>query len=182
MFAQPRRGRAWRGRPKPRRRGWLRSNRREPSCDAEPVSISGAPGGLCSAAVHCFGEISELRLWASKKCVFQIVLDYSVSNALPQWRGRSIEETVHPMALAARVVIFANGFGCPGFCHDRSHAAFADGHVAPVISCLQLAVEPEFHAQSSALHFCLQLRSQNLITAAGVREGIVVADYPLVYV
>src|SRR4051794_203597 len=167
---------------KPRRRGWLRSNRREPSWDAEPVSISGAPGGLYSARVDCFGEISELRLWASRKCVFQIVLDFSVSDGLPQWRSRSIEETVHPMALAAGVVIFASRFGRPGFCHDRWRAALADVHVAALISGLQLAVKPEFHAQSSASHSCLHLRSQNLIAAAGEREGIVVADHPLVYV
>ncbi len=31
---------------------------------AEPVTVSGAPGGHCRAGIHCFGEISERRLWA----------------------------------------------------------------------------------------------------------------------
>jgi hypothetical protein len=31
------------------------------------VSVSGAPGELRSVGIHCFGEISELRLWALKK-------------------------------------------------------------------------------------------------------------------
>src|SRR3569833_968356 len=99
---------------KPRRRGWLRSNRREPSWDAEPVSISGAPGGLYSARVHCYGEISELRLWASRKCVFQIVLDFSVSDALPHWRSRSFEESVHPMAQTTNKENKTNRKGRPG--------------------------------------------------------------------
>src|SRR3954447_5877849 len=86
------------------------------------------------------------------------------------------------MAPAAGVVIFANRFGRPRFCHDRSRTALADVQVAALISCLQLAVEPEFHAHSSAPHPGLHLRSQDLITAAGEREGIVVADHPLVYV
>jgi hypothetical protein len=45
--------------------GWLRSNRRMPSCDADPVIVSGAPGGFCRAGmIHCFGRTSERRLWA----------------------------------------------------------------------------------------------------------------------
>src|SRR5450432_3458369 len=66
MFDAQRRGRAWCCCPKPRRRGWLRSNRRMPSCDAEPVSLSGAPGGHCRAEAYCFGETPERRLWAYK--------------------------------------------------------------------------------------------------------------------
>ena len=64
MFDPQRRGRAWCCCPKPRRRGRLRSNRRMPSCDAEPVSLSGAPGGHCRAEAYCFGETPERRLWA----------------------------------------------------------------------------------------------------------------------
>jgi len=90
MFAQPCRGRAWRGCPKPRRRGWLRSNRRMPSCDAEPVSVSGAPGGHCQAGIHCFGETSELRLWAYKKRAFQMVFALSLrwTSTRAGWDGR----------------------------------------------------------------------------------------------
>ena len=63
MFDAQRWGRAWCCYPKPTRRSWLRSNRRMPSCDAEPVSASGAPGGHCRAEANCFGETPERRLW-----------------------------------------------------------------------------------------------------------------------
>jgi len=46
MFDRQRRGRAWCCCPKPRRRGWLRSNRRMPSCDAEPASFPERQEGI----------------------------------------------------------------------------------------------------------------------------------------
>src|ERR1041385_6157829 len=173
MFAQPHWGRAWGGCPKPRRRGWLRSNRRMPSCDAEPVRISGAPGGFCRAGIHCFGEISELRLWAQKKRAFEIVFSapLSVSEGLPQRWTRAIKETLHPTTSTSNIVIFANRLTRRWRHCDFPHAALVDRNVAAFITCLQLTVEAEFHAQPLTTHAGLYFGALDLISPACVVSG-----------
>src|SRR5216684_5992786 len=69
MFAQLRRGRAWRGCPKPRRRSWLRKQsaqallwRLDTSGLTGPARLEGFLVETRSAA----GETLERRLWAFK--------------------------------------------------------------------------------------------------------------------
>ena len=87
MFAQSRRGRAWRGCPKPRRRSWLR----EQSAQALQTAIktrvvsTGRRGGPSRTTV-AFGETPERRLWAIQRedrraCpAHQIVIRRSLST------------------------------------------------------------------------------------------------------
>src|ERR1035441_9098755 len=61
MFDPQRRGRAWCCCPKPTRRGWLRSNRRMPSCDAEPVGIDEPrPIALVKLPSGGFGHVNAM--------------------------------------------------------------------------------------------------------------------------
>src|SRR5947208_9021114 len=68
MFAQPSRGRAWRGCPKPRRRSWLRKQSAQALQTAIKTRVvstgrRGGPSGTTSAS----GETPERRLWAWKR-------------------------------------------------------------------------------------------------------------------
>src|ERR1700675_3488578 len=68
MFAQPCRGRAWRGGPKPRRRSWLRKQSAQALQTAIKTRVvstgrRGGPSGTTSAA----GETPERRLWAFQR-------------------------------------------------------------------------------------------------------------------
>src|SRR6266481_5364189 len=68
MFAQPCRGRAWRGGPKPRRRSWLRKQSAQALQTAIKTRVvstgrRGGPSWTTSAA----GETPERRLWAFQR-------------------------------------------------------------------------------------------------------------------
>src|ERR1035437_9188107 len=64
MFAQSRRGRAWRGCPKPRRRSWLRRQSAQALQTAIKTRVvsTGRLGGP-SWTTRAFGETPERRLW-----------------------------------------------------------------------------------------------------------------------
>jgi len=68
MFAQSRRGRAWRGGPKPRRRSWLRKQSAQALQTAIKTRVisTGRRGGP-SWTTHAFGETLERRLWAIQR-------------------------------------------------------------------------------------------------------------------
>jgi hypothetical protein len=79
-------------------------------------------------------------------------------------------------------VIFANRLGRLRYRRRRAYAALADLEVAALITRLQFAVQPEFHAHSLAAHARLRLGTRDLVTVAGKRERVVVADDPLLHV
>src|SRR5262245_6824760 len=85
------------------------------------------------------------------------------------------------MAPASGIVILAHRLALLRFHRDRPQAALGDLHVAALIPCLQLPVEPKFYACPLATHPWLRLRAQDLIAAAGEREGVVVTDDTLFY-
>src|SRR5437773_4480542 len=171
MVAQPRRGRPWRGCPKPRRRGWLRSNRRKPSCDAEPVSVSGAPGGYCRA-------VGPLLWWNSRAEALGIRKARTAGPTLPgvskwfsslavksfpQRRTGPIKEALHPRTLSAGIVILANGLSRRRWRHGRTRATLCDIQVASLVARVQLSVEPQFHPQPLVPPAAQGMATRNLI-------------------
>src|SRR5713226_9557338 len=112
MLAQPYRGRAWRGGPKPRRRSWLRKQSAQALQTAIKTRVvsTGRRGGP-SWTTSASGETPEPMLWAIRRedRATLFVLDQS-----PQRRARAIEESLHPGAFAACIVILASGFACRG--------------------------------------------------------------------
>src|ERR1035437_7922081 len=68
MFAQSRRGRAWRGCPKPRRRSWLRKQSAQALQTAIKTRVisTGRRGGP-SWTTGAFGETPERRIWAIQR-------------------------------------------------------------------------------------------------------------------
>src|SRR5882757_9890501 len=103
MFAQPCRGRAWCGCPKPRRRSWLRkqSVRGPPTAITIRVVLTGRRRGpLLLLILIAIGETPELRFWAKEtraglaRRTNQFLR--LVSDRLPQRRTGTVEEAVHP--------------------------------------------------------------------------------------
>src|SRR5271157_5123571 len=68
MLAQPFRGRAWRGSPKPRRRSWLRKQSAQALQTAIKTRVvsTGRRGGP-SWTTGASGETPERRLWAIQR-------------------------------------------------------------------------------------------------------------------
>src|SRR5258707_12735067 len=106
MFAQPCRGRAWRGCPKPRRRSWLRKQSAQALQTAIKTRVvsTGRRGGP-SWTTSASGGTPEPRLWAIQRDdrAALFVLDQS-----PQRRAGPVAESLHPGAFAACVVILAD--------------------------------------------------------------------------
>src|ERR1700689_2746190 len=117
MFAQPSRGRAWFGCPKPRRRSWLRKQSAQalPALDDTRAYRPAARGGLsCRGRANASGETPERRLWAFQREDRRAParrtkwLFLSVSNGLPQGRTGPGEEAIHPGAFTSGVVVFTD--------------------------------------------------------------------------
>src|SRR5882672_2634924 len=117
MLAQPYRGRAWRGRPKPRRRSWLRKQSAQALQTAIKTRVvsTGRRGGP-SWTTPASGETPERRLWAIKRARLPNVVLLIRSDQLPQRRSRAIKEALHPRTLASGVVIFTGWFAHDWFC------------------------------------------------------------------
>src|ERR1700749_3011292 len=121
MFAQPRRGRAWCGCPKPRRRSWLRkqSVRGPPTAITIRVVLTGRRRGPFVFVFElpiAYGETPELRFWAlrnARRACPALLISFcvSASDRLPQFRARAIEEALHPVTPPPCIVIFANSLG-----------------------------------------------------------------------
>src|SRR6202163_4614274 len=117
MLAQLRRGRAWRGSPKPRRRSWLRKQSAQALQTAIRTRVvsTGRRGGPSWTTSAC-GETPERRLWtfqredrrAPARRTQWVWL--SIAQQPPQGRTGTTKESLHPGTLAAGVVILAYGF------------------------------------------------------------------------
>jgi len=101
----------------------------------------------------------------------------SAFDRLPQRRTGAVKETLHPLAAAAGVMIFANGSAWFWRWRNGPCTALSDAHVRALIARFQLTIEPEFNAYSLASHSRTHLRAQDLITASGERQRVVVADH-----
>jgi hypothetical protein len=187
MVAQPRQGRAWRGCPKPRRRGWLRSNRRMPSCDAEPVSVSGAPGGYCRAVgpLLWWNSRAEALGIKSARIAGPILPGVSkwfsslAAESFPQRRTGPIKEALHPRTLSAGIVILADGLSRRRWRRGRSCPTLCDIQVAPLVARMQLSVEPQFHPQWLVPHTGLGMAARNLIPLPVKGKRVVVGNNTL---
>src|SRR5579862_3529028 len=148
MLAQPSRGRAWRSCPKPRRRSWLRKQSAQALQTAiNPRVVStgrrGGPSGTTSAS----GGTPERRLWAIQREDRRLAgaptgFCISVSDGFPQRRAGAIKETLHPAALASRIVILADGFARDWFRLGHAHVALCDVEIPALIASFQLCVQP----------------------------------------
>src|ERR1035437_200795 len=145
MFAQSRRGRAWRGCPKPRRRSWLRKQSAQALQTAIKTRVisTGRRGGP-SWTTCAFGETPERRLWAiqcedRRACPAHQM--GSFADQLPQRRTGAIKESLHPATLASRIVILAYRFGDSRFRSGRAGAALGDVQVPLLVASLQLAIQ-----------------------------------------
>src|SRR5450755_2329881 len=152
MLAQPCWGRAWQGRPKPRRRSWLRKQSAQALQTAIKTRVvsTGRRGGP-SWTTSASGETLERRLWAIKKRAPSKFDLLGIADRLPQ-RGRgTVKETLHPGALAAGVVILARRLA-RGSRAGRRHASAAllDGQVAALIASIQRPIQPQLHSQARA--------------------------------
>src|SRR3954449_3727322 len=154
MVAQPCRGRAWCGCPKPKRRSWLRKQSAQallwrlestgltgrPHLEGFPVSDtflllvklwSEALGIKCDDRRAAFARRSDLTL------AFLIsATGVRLLHCLPQRRAWSVEETLHPVTLPACVVVFAHLLGLE--LDRRSYLGItgSDFHVTPFITSL----------------------------------------------
>jgi len=114
---------------------------------SQPVAEEGLPGRhllLVKLPSGGFGPLKERAF----RMVFSLVL----SDQLPQSRSRTLEEALHPRAVASRVVIFAGRFAQDWFWSCPGGVAWGDVEIATLIASLQLPIQPEFHAQALAPH------------------------------
>src|SRR4051794_268225 len=150
MFAQPCRGRAWRGCPKPRRRSWLRKQSVQALCGdwnrsglTGPFRLEGfavADVFLLLVKLWSRGFGRETRRppgWPGAQNGFAS----SASDRGPQRRTGAIEEALHPGTLASRVVIFANRFARRGLDSRCPRAALADAQIPALVAGLQFAIQ-----------------------------------------
>ena len=70
----------------------------------------------------------------------------STFDRLPQRRTGAIKETLHPLAAAAGVMIFANGSVSFQLWENGPCAALSDVHITALIARFQLTIQPEFDA------------------------------------
>ena len=96
---------------------------------------------------------------------------------LPQRRRRAIEETVHPVTLASGIVISPRSFARPGWLLCTvGRSTSADGQVAALIACVQLAIQADLDTHTLPPHSSLDIFARDLKVPAGERERIVIGD------
>ena len=100
------------------------------------------------------------------------VLDQS-----PQRRAGPVEESLHPRAFAACVVVLANRLACRGVERHGWRCAFGDGEVPALMASLQVPIQPQFHAQPLMAHAGLHILPSDLVALARERKRIIVADH-----
>src|SRR6266566_1053363 len=138
MLAQLGWGRAWPSCPKPRRRSWLRKQSAQALQTAIKTRVvsTGRRGGP-SWTTPASGGTPERRLWALQREARRArpgAQDrVSIAHEFPQRRAGTIEEALHPGALASRVVILTHRFALHRIGRGHRGAALAEAQVAALI-------------------------------------------------
>ena len=88
-------------------------------------------------------ETPERRLWAIRNARLP---NWFSAQRLPQRRCGTIEETIHPGALAASVVVPARWFAQRRLLGRLAWAAAADGKITALIARIEFPVQVHFDA------------------------------------
>lgn len=130
MFSQLCRGRAWQV-PKAEATGLAPLRIGDPRVSARgfPFWIGNADPG---------GDALELRLWAydaemAGRLARRTKMD-SITEDFPQRRAGAIEESLHPVTLASRIVIFADRFANRRRGRSQPSDALGDVYIAALVA------------------------------------------------